>query len=556
MAHSIIVSWLKEHRTLATFLALLLGSFMLFSWLKQEPAFFDGDPFYHAKMAQLMIEQRGIVKEFPWMPGSILEQHFYDHHFLYHALLVPFVLAVGDPLLAVRLAMVLFGALFIACFYLFLKKLRGAMPAAFALLLLASPSFISRINFDKAPAVSLLVLFAGLYALLARKPVVLFIISFAYVWLYDAWPLLVVAVLLWCVSESAAFALQTFDGSVKHFFRVALKGCLAKWRIKLVAACGLGITAGIVINPYFPDNISFYKIHLISIALVTKGVAFGIGQEWFPIGALPLMRSNLLFFTLWLCALSWTIIQICSALRAMQLPSEVRTPSSTSGPALFFGIFSILLFLYTLKSQRMAEYLIPIGAIFASLSLRDIFSALTLPYMKEFFSCIANARYLPAKIIFSIFALFGAATLLNTGVTDYEDFRSSAARADSYGFNSMQSVGAFMRSHLPARAIVATDDWSYFPQLLYYADNQRYLWGLDPTYTHDIDPKKYDTLRAIMRGENNETAALTLAKDFGASYLLVGKRDDAHFAPLQYISRYGGFEKIYDDHQATLYAIR
>ena len=225
MIQTTVRQWMRSRIVLVTFCALLVGSFILFSWLKQEPVFFDGDPFYHAKVAQLMIERGNIIKEFPWMPGSILEQTYIDHHFLYHAVLIPFILATGDPLVAIRIASIFFASMLIACFYLFLRSCSVRLPLLYTLILFASPSFITRVNLDRAPAASLLVLLLWLYALMRQKHTLLFCVSFFYVWFYNAWPLAFVASFLWCTTN-AAIHNRLFDVRMYASFAVCTSGLL------------------------------------------------------------------------------------------------------------------------------------------------------------------------------------------------------------------------------------------------------------------------------------------------------------------------------------------
>ena len=62
----------------------------LFGYLQAFGGFADPDSYYHVKMAEL-IASNGIIKNFPWLPFSILQNNYVDHHFLYHVYLAPFV---------------------------------------------------------------------------------------------------------------------------------------------------------------------------------------------------------------------------------------------------------------------------------------------------------------------------------------------------------------------------------------------------------------------------------------------------------------------------------
>ncbi len=55
---------------------------------------FGVDAFFHIRAAATLPEQ-GFVPEMPWMLESLFEGRWVDHHYGFHLLLAPFVLALG-----------------------------------------------------------------------------------------------------------------------------------------------------------------------------------------------------------------------------------------------------------------------------------------------------------------------------------------------------------------------------------------------------------------------------------------------------------------------------
>jgi hypothetical protein len=167
--------------------------FILFLALVQfsTPDLPDNDGFYHIKMAYLM-RTEGLKPAFPWLPLTILNQsEFSDHHFLYHAVLIPFTF--GDLRLGAKWSAVFFASLAFLSVWNLLKNARVPYAPLWALGLLAvSEAFIYRMNITRAQSLSLLVLMLGLDWLLRKKYLPLGALAFAYVWLYDAFPLLVI----------------------------------------------------------------------------------------------------------------------------------------------------------------------------------------------------------------------------------------------------------------------------------------------------------------------------------------------------------------------------
>ena len=81
----------------------------------------DNDGFYHIKLAHLM-RTEGLKPDFPWLPLTILNQdEFYDHHFLFHLLQIPF-LWFFEPVTAAKIAAVTFGSLAIFSVYWLLYR--------------------------------------------------------------------------------------------------------------------------------------------------------------------------------------------------------------------------------------------------------------------------------------------------------------------------------------------------------------------------------------------------------------------------------------------------
>src|SRR5437867_2500437 len=99
--------------------ATLVIAAALYWFIQDRPSFMDPDSFYHAKMALLMREH-GPVTSFPWLPFTTLADAFADHHFLYHAALVPFVSELG-PLVGTRAAAIVFAAAAIVMFQALLE---------------------------------------------------------------------------------------------------------------------------------------------------------------------------------------------------------------------------------------------------------------------------------------------------------------------------------------------------------------------------------------------------------------------------------------------------
>ena len=552
-------SWMRAHTNAAWFFGVLIVAFAFFSAMKIEPLFMDGDPFYHAKIAQLILEKKDIVRDFPWLPMSVFRNGYYDHHFLFHVFLVPFVAVIGDPLIAIRIATSFLSALFLAVFCAFFRRLLPCVSFFPLLILLFSSSLMFRLSLDKAPAISLIFFFCGLYALIRRRHAAIFCISFLYVWLYDAWPLIFLAGGFFCITDAyAKLCASDIQFSFRAFpFARFFSLCVQKEHLLLLASCVGGLLAGIIINPYFPHNILFYKTHLLSIAVMTSGVLYGIGNEWLPVDPLSFAQRNLFFMVFWICALCWTLLQAFSRIRMASLSAQAKTPSTLSAPSIFFFIFSLFLFFATIKSQRMAEYFIPIGTATIVFSFQDFFRrALWREWMRSIRLFFENTSLLLQNIFCFMIGVFVFALFFQAQAALYGALWSDV-RTGHYSFYSMARVGAFISKNIPKGSLIINDDWSYFPQLMYYADKYAFPWGLDPTFTHDADEKFFSTLSKLGKEKEHGKISDTLKNDIHARYLLLSRKQYAPEKKLAFLARRdAGLKKIYEDDEALLYEVR
>ena len=170
------------------------------AWIQfASPDMPDNDGFYHIKLAHLM-RTEGLKPEFTWLPQSILNQkEFYDHHFLFHIALIPFTF--GDLRLGAKAAAVVFAALaFLSIWYLFHRQ-RVPFAWLWALGLLGiSEAFLYRMSITRAQSLSLGLLALGFLWLLERKYKHLAVLAFIYVWMYDAFPLLIALAVLYILA--------------------------------------------------------------------------------------------------------------------------------------------------------------------------------------------------------------------------------------------------------------------------------------------------------------------------------------------------------------------
>jgi len=457
------------------------------------PSLADNDGFYHMRMAALM-RQYGLRIPFIWLPQSILSPTaFYDHHLLYHAYLSLF--AVGSDqamLIAAKFASIFMpAAAFVAIWWLLRgQRVRWAAIWAFGLLAV-SEAFLYRMSMPRAQSASLLVLALGLHWLLQRKYWPLIPLGFLYVWLYNAFPLLVVV--------GGVVAIATFM-TERRF----------EWRALVFPA--IGLILGLIINPYFPQNITFIINHLLP---KLGESAVSVGNEWYPYDTWALISNSgfaLAAFILGAFALGW------------------RGQKIDRGALAAFGlsiVFAVMLF----KARRFVEYFPPFALIFAALAINPLLERITR----------LDRRLIPIGLV---------AILIVPLIITLTQARAAMAEqtkpAETYA-----AASYWLAQYAPPQAKIFQTDWDDFPRLFFYNTTSLYTIGLDPTYMQLYDSELYDTWVKITQGKV-KTASAVIRSDFAADYVLT---DLAHNAFINQAKTDPGLTEVFRDKFSVIYAV-
>jgi len=441
---------------------LLWVIFVLFLALIQfsSPDLPDNDGYYHIKLASIM-RTEGLKPAFPWLPLSILNpREFYDHHFLFHTALIPFTF--GDLRTGAKWAAVFFASIAFLSIWNLLKNQRVAYAPLWALGLTAvSEAFIYRMSITRAQSLSLAVLMLGLDWLLRKKYFRLGFLAFVYVWLYDAFPLLLIVSGLYTIT---AWAVEK------------------KFDHRPILYTGAGIVLGLFINPYFPYNVVFAVQHILPKLLETTAIS--VGNEWYPYSTGQLLKNSPLALA--------AFVSGALALGLSGKRMDLRTAVSF-GLACLFGL---MLF----QSRRFIEYFPAFSLIFAAFAWTGVFETLpTLPRSRF-------QKKLPALVL--ILALIPGIWMTFNGA------KSSLQSAKPY--QTYAGASAWLSANTPAGARVFQTDWDDFPRLFYYNTHNTYLIGLDPTYLLLYDTNLYHRWEAVTQGDVEQPPAASLSSSPGS----------------------------------------
>ncbi|MBE0695860.1 MAG: hypothetical protein IH586_02965 [Anaerolineaceae bacterium] len=475
---------------------LLWAVFILFLALVQfsTPDLPDNDGYYHIKLAYLM-RTEGLKPDFSWLPLSILNpREFYDHHFLFHTALIPFTF--GDLRIGAKISAVFFASLAFLSTWNLLKNQRIVYAPLWTLGLAAvSEAFIYRMSITRAQSLSLVVLMLGFDWLLRKKYLRAGFLAFAYVWLYDAFPLLLI-----------------FAGVV----------FLANWLVehtldfRPLLYTGIGIGLGLIINPYFPHNIVFAYLHILPKLVETTAVS--VGNEWYPYTTAQLLKNSPL-----------ALAGFASGTLALGLSGK-RIDLRTAASFCLVCIFGLML----LQSRRFIEYFAPFSLVFAAFAWSPVLGTATQAVRRIY-------RWLP--ILALILALIPG--ILST----YFSARSSIQTSKPY--QTYAGASAWLAANTPEGARIFQTDWDDFPRLFFYNTHNRYLIGLDPTYMLIYDAELYNLWVDITQGKV-DLPSNAIERDFGARYIITDLR---HKDFIKQAANDPNLEEAFRDEDAIVFQI-
>jgi small basic protein len=496
-----IQSWIIANPWLGE-AAVFLVCFAIYWPLQNNGVFPDPDSFYHLKMAEL-IAARGPIRVFFWLPFTTLAKNFADQHFLYHIALIPFIKVFG-PLRGMKIATAAFAAAAIAAVSFVLRRFGLKLAPLLALVLAVMNPFVFRISLAKASAPGIILLVLGMYFAVRRKSLPLFLVAFFYVWTHGGWPALLGL-------GSVAIVVSSWDKNIPATFR--------KMRTPL-AMLWLGTVAGLVINPFFPNNFQFYWEQIVQIAVINYQTKIGVGAEWYPYNPADLVGGlSLLFLSMAAAVVVWPF------------------GKGNRRPALAYSIGTFAFLILTLRSRRHVEYFVPLAFI-ASLLWLD--SALR-PFIKKFFS---NYRLVACAVVLAMISMLAVFSGGQIGV-DHNDLDVG------YDFNLYKGETDWLKANVPAGEIIVHSNWDDFTPLFLNDDTHRYIMGLDPTFLYSANPVLYWKYVDFTLGKSADPAQTMGLLD--SHYVLLDKKHDVL---KNLLVRSKKFTLVYQDNDGYIYKLK
>jgi hypothetical protein len=495
----------------------------------------DFDGYYHIGWSQQLWQSfraGRILPQFIWLPLTTLNARDYvDHHFLFHVLQIPFTF-FPDVRTGAKISAWLFGSLAVFSCYWLIIRYRIKYPIMWLVALLGcSAPFLFRMNMTKAMSVSVVLVVVGIHLLFQRKYLWLLPLAFIFTLTYDMFVLLGLVAAIW--TAVVAWSERRFE-----------------WRP--LVWVGVGVIAGTIINPYFPQNVRLLYAHIL-MKVTAKEFSTAVGQEWYPYESWDFARN---------CAVAFAAM--AAGYIAFNWQDRKR-----AARALFFLVFSTILLIANARWRRFAEYWPPFAVLFAAFALQLVFeraraaySALPADMLDELQPYLDHGaspatgddaardawtetqKTFAAAVITLLLTIPMAAMI----ASETREIRTTAPH-DEY----TQGI-EWMRTHIPPGQVVFNTDWDDFPKLFYYDPTHVYVSGLDPTYLYDRDKSLSRLYEDITLGRHKDPGPV-IRERFGARYVFTDN-EDVHNDFYDAAMDSGWFDEVYTDKDCTVFYIR
>ena len=466
---------------------------------------FERDGYYHARFAEMMPE-RGLDREFQWTQLSTWRERFCDKEFLYHLAMMPFAQIGDDPIFGARLFAVLLSVTVMAGLYLVLRAHTVPWPVFFAALPFAAGGlFLARLGMIRSHVLSMALLMLGMHFLLQSRWRALFVLGFIYAWSYTMPFILLMT-------------------AIPFVAGVWIKGEGLNW--KLPAAAGIASALGLAIHPYSPETLESFLTYLQVFQIGMQGTrssGFELGNEIYP-------YAFTVFFNIYPL-----VVVLVPALILFAVWQWKQLTASTVGV-----ILSTLLWVaMTAASARFVEYSVLLLALACALAIRDTRS---VDFgIGKIFSLNKDMRR-----IFDITAVAILLGLHIRSMTFYTYYQTQAAPPRRF-----TGVSQWMEKNLKPGETVINLFWDDFPELFYDGSGQKYLWGLDPTYSIREDKEKAALLEQF-RSHQLLLDGKRMKESFQSRVLVLRTRREAGFPELAFPP----FHKVYGDTSGVVYVIK
>jgi len=491
-----IVPICKRISNLALSLAVAAAFFLL---VRSTPDIPGGDDGYrHVKFASRLAQDPRATLADPWKLAYLWPRPV-DAWFGYHLLLAPFTLTGNLITAAKALASLIYGALAFVILTILEDMRVYRRPAWLVLAMTGSGMALYRSTLTRPYLFSILLLIVVTHFTLRGKSAGV-------------------------AAASAAHAL-----SYSMFFAVALAPAIYliirrdRLALKLATACALGILAGLLCNPYFPENLRFD----LAQAFTPLSLKVPMTMELLPLN-MEWVNPSRPILGVWLVAV----------LRTIWLWTKQKPSSST---LLLLGM-SLAAFVGSLRVARTFDYFVPLAVLSSA--------AVISPWILESRRNLVDA----AAVATVLLVLCG----LNVAAVHRVLVKTPSA-------NRFRGASEYLLAN-GRGALVFNTQWEQYPFLFFWNSRNTYITGIDPSLMLRQDPRRYWLWRHVSddadftcdipkcAGDDLKSVPDTVIEDFGAPFLVLEHDKNPHLEAM--LGKDLSSREVYRDDFCSVFALR
>lgn len=409
-------------------------------WLASDAAVLNPDTFYHLGVARLYA-QHGWLGDFPWLGSTLLGPGFPNAYLLLHLVLLPFA-ALLPPDAAIPAATLALSLALLCSVILVLRRWR------------VSGAFVWAVGL--ALSSNLMIIWAQ-----GLKGVFLFLILF--VWILDA---------IWAGAWRRCFVL-TWLSFYSYVGAPVVLGAAVVWvavarmwdgklDLRPLGAVAAGVLAGLIVNPFWPDQwrTLAFELRFAFAAPPEVRAPDTWAQSWMPITT----RALLIY--------AGPVLALWAGLLVRQGQRAERTESrAVAGAIVSLGLLA--------------------ASLYAGMHLLQLFFVTSLLFLPLLAHALGPwPRWAPGAL-----GAAGAATavwatwLVFAEIPHYGQY----PRAD-------YSATAALLERETADGEVVLVPWDEFPGLFYYGPRNHFVSGLNPGFLFEANPVLFRAYHELYRG--------------------------------------------------------
>lgn len=465
------------------------------------------DQYFHVRMANI-IREEGFPAKLHWAHYTPLSKSYSGRDFLFHLFILPFTYLSKDFFLGGKIAACVFGASLILTLAWvgnsFCRK--GWLP--FLILgLLFSGNYLMMLVVLRPYIFSVIFGLLGIYAIVKRRFLGLFAISF----LYSLFHMSSLLLFIWVLFNEVLRKVNREDASIKP-----------------VVVVSLGIVLALFFYPNFLAN--FYDIYVQGYSQVVnvlfasfsqyRGIRFPAGGELNP------MNTRALLFNYPLLGLSIILVIISLTFRKPKFSTKNQ----------LLSLVALLFIILSLFSARYAVQAYPYITLFVFAFVSE---------MEEHFSL--GKKFMEKKFLFLVFIpLIAILSMLGINIFNEVKWSVISNREERHYYIE---AAKWMSENLEKGVLIYNEVWSDGTFLVGLNPNNDYLDFLASEYMYKYDPELYRLRQETNEGKNCYYNLKYIFKaKYGFGYLCSGLG--------QTIQREPGFRILYRNGPVIVFEVR